>query len=100
MSKPVVTVYFRADEEIDDQELFNDVDDLIPEFDAFLEDQSDEVVVYGLTFSSAAVLKEMDPIAYRQELLDWQDSYYSEETISQKEWDRYKETGKIPKSLR
>ena len=84
MSKPVVTVYFRADEEIDDQELFNDVDDLIPEFDAFLEDQSDEVVVYGLTFSSAAVLKEMDPIAYR----------------SQKEWDRYKETGKIPKSLR
>jgi hypothetical protein len=38
-----------------------------------LADTSESIVVYGLEFDSARILRELDPIAYREAFNSWLD---------------------------
>lgn len=46
----------------------------IDAFDDFLDSTEAEVVVFGMKFFPAQILKECDPIAYRCSLMDFIDS--------------------------
>ena len=56
---------------------------LIEDFDYYFEDIHGDVVLAGITFSPADILKEMDPVAYNEEfnlyLDDLDIDLYSEE---------------------
>jgi hypothetical protein len=42
-------------------------------FDEFLDESVGEIVILGMKFQASQVLKEVDPIAYRELVLNWQD---------------------------
>ena len=48
-------------------------DDLHDRYDNFIDEISDEVKIMGLTYQASAVLKEVDPTAYRCGFADWLD---------------------------
>ena len=50
------------------------VREMIEEMVDELLDSEDEVVVAGIRFSRSAILREMDPIAYRQVVLEMADN--------------------------
>jgi hypothetical protein len=57
--------------------LKDDTDKYEDEFDAILDEE--EVVICGITFSRSRILKELDEVAYRQELLNYVDALRDED---------------------
>ncbi len=56
---------------------------LMEDFDYYFDDIHGDIVIAGISFSPADILKEMDPIAYQQEFNSYLDNLnadiYSEE---------------------
>lgn len=48
-------------------------------FDEFLDDVFGTVSIAGADFRASEILKELDPIAYEQAMLDWEDTYANED---------------------
>lgn len=48
-------------------------------FDAWIDDNTNAVKVFNATFMASEVLREVDPIAYRQAFLGWLDAEDEEE---------------------
>jgi hypothetical protein len=46
---------------------------LIEDFNYYFDNQHGDVVIGNFTFSASDVLKEMDPIGYNEEFLNWLD---------------------------
>ena len=57
--------------------------ELQKQFDYYFDDIHGDIIIAGITFSPADILKEMDPIAYKQEFDSFLDNMnvdiYSEE---------------------
>jgi len=49
-------------------------------YDEILDDCEGEVMIAGVLFSPSYILKELDPIAYREGVLDLMDSIEEEDT--------------------
>ena len=59
-------------------------------FDEMLDDCEGEVMIAGVLFSPSYILKELDPIAYRENVLAYMDSIEEEDDPeSLKEMDAY-----------
>lgn len=54
-------------------------------FGEFLDEAYGDVSIAGLAYSTSYALKDIDPIAYRQEMLDYIDSVVQEGAIHQLE---------------
>lgn len=48
-------------------------DEAVEQFDEFLDEITGEVVILGMTFLPSRILKETDPIAYRESLFNYID---------------------------
>ena len=44
------------------------------QFDDFLDEVNEDIHIGNLTYTTSQVLKEVDPIAYREEFLNWLDA--------------------------
>lgn len=75
-----ITVYIHVDDY--DEDIPADEQDYISEneaesaFDDMLDDCYEVVNVAGMTFTVATILKNTDPIAYREMYLNWLDSEF------------------------
>lgn len=48
-------------------------------FDEFLDEVTEPMVIFGMTYTVSDVLRNVDPIAYRECFLDWLDANDEEE---------------------
>lgn len=58
-------------------------DEVIQAFEEMLDEVTDEVRIGILVYSASEVLKAVDPVAYRQELLTYVDTLREDEIISE-----------------
>jgi hypothetical protein len=68
------------DEEETDERIEMSESEADEAFQEFVNETEPTITVMGLDYDPARVLKEVDPIAYRQEFLDWIDSCERDET--------------------